>query len=1028
MSIRTSLLSRLAMQCPAAIQFRVVAPTHRQWVVPRRAGPLAVPHRGLLPVQPARSFAAASGRLPAQAVVWEDDLPYTIYTPAANADYWRQRPVAVTKRGIEIAAAFASYMMEGRLTNRGATKQELTNVQADKLRQLLTQLGPAFVKIGQAVSSRPDVAPPEFLRELEKLQDQIPPFCNDEAFAVIQTELGVPVSQAFSSISPQAVAAASLGQVYRAVRRDTGEAVAVKVQRPGVTASIALDVYILRQVLSLVRRWRKFNSDLPALLDEWASSLFRELDYRHEAANGTRFRELYGHLEGVYVPRMHAAMCTRKVLVMEWVEGERLRTAYSAAREGVAGGGQAAIGVPGGTSDDLRLVEVGVRCSLEQMLEDGFYHADPHPGNLLRTPDGKLAYLDFGMVGEVDATIRRGLMRATLHLVNREFEALADDFVTLGMLPKAEGEEKGEVTAALTSVFAEALKGGVSNLSFGELSGQLGRTMYNFQFQIPPFYTLLVRSLSVLEGIALASDPNYKVLGAAYPWVARRLLTDTTPELRSTLMSLLYKDGRFNFRRMESLISQAVRPTGRPQPRRNSGSAVQRGDALALLLSPEGEFVRGIVTEELAKGIDAAWRLAADTAVGTVRQELLSVSLDSREALGGGGVGAEWWQAVLLMGVAMAVIVGLKISAPQPATETGTVGSHMVLGLHTITSICRAVKVSLPALPAGATFGGLSGGSLLVHALAEALSELPRLSDERDQEQVDGITRLAAVLQVRVKGTSRRDSGKNGESTVGKRQQQGGDWFQDPAAAGRTGGGSPLESAFASLKTAGDILSWVVTEAETLAPAERAEALRLPISIGQAVASRAAARTIRWLLVGEAMFNSSANNASEAAAAAERAARTARAAGGSAGFSGASASSPSNAATAAANSGDASSTASPSTVSSSTVSPSPSTSASSSTAGSVAATPVGVSASVTSSSNASQGRRPATVMVPLSPTSSRPGSNVSNFRASGSPGSAVIVRPTGTIVTAATAVDADVAAAAAAADDRQPAEAGAKLR
>lgn len=151
MSIRTSLLSRLAMQCPAAIQFRVVAPTHRQWVVPRRAGPLAVPHRGL---QPARSFAAASGRLPAQAVVWEDDLPYTIYTPAANADYWRQRPVAVTKRGIEIAAAFASYMMEGRLTNRGATKQELTNVQADKLRQLLTQLGPAFVKIGQAVSSR----------------------------------------------------------------------------------------------------------------------------------------------------------------------------------------------------------------------------------------------------------------------------------------------------------------------------------------------------------------------------------------------------------------------------------------------------------------------------------------------------------------------------------------------------------------------------------------------------------------------------------------------------------------------------------------------------------------------------------------------------------------------------------------------------------------------------------------------------------------------------------------------------------
>ena len=230
------------------------------------------------------------------------------------------------------------------------------------------------------------------------------------------------------------------------------------------------------------------------------------------------------------------------------------------------------------------------------------------------------------MMGEVDEPIRQGLIRATLHLVNREYESLADDFVSLGMLPK--DSDKNEIVPALTSVFAEALAGGVNNLSFGSLSTDLGQTMYKFKFQIPSYYTLLVRSMSVLEGIALASDPNYKVLGAAYPWIARRLLTDQTPELRATLLSLLYKDGKFNFKRMESLLTQAARPTGRPQRRREDpeGSEPPRGDALALILSPQGDFVRGIVVEELSKGADAAWRVAADSLVDGVKGELTVAS------------------------------------------------------------------------------------------------------------------------------------------------------------------------------------------------------------------------------------------------------------------------------------------------------------------------------------------------------------------------------------------------------------------
>lgn len=197
-------------------------------------------------------------------------------------------------------------------------------------------------------------------------------------------------------------------------------------------------------------------------------------------------------------------------------------------------------------------------------------------------------------------------------------------------------------------IFDEALKDGVRNLNFGGLSTKLGTTMYKYKFRIPPYYTLLVRSLTILEGIALASDPNYKVLGAAYPWVARRLLTDTSPELRATLRRLLYDDsGMFRFDRMESLLEQAVRTP--PPPRKTRLRAAPRGQdhirgaaegsadagarstaasagALALLLSEEGEYLRGIMLDELAKGVDAAARMQLDEGARTVRAALASVA------------------------------------------------------------------------------------------------------------------------------------------------------------------------------------------------------------------------------------------------------------------------------------------------------------------------------------------------------------------------------------------------------------------
>ncbi|WPT15239.1 aarF domain-containing protein kinase [Picochlorum sp. SENEW3] len=667
----------------------------------------------------------------------EEELNFTEYKAEINSAYWETRPVAVTQRLVEVGASLGSWFATGSML--GESPQE----RASRLKRILTQLGPAYIKIGQAISSRPDVLSPVFLGELEKLQDRLPPFSTDEALKVIEEEYGKSPDKVFQSLSPEPVAAASLGQVYKGILYD-GTEVAVKVQRPGVAKSISLDVLVLRRLAIQVRAWRKLNTNLPLLIDEWAASLFKELDYRQEAQNGIKFKELYSHLDGVYVPKMYSELTTRRVLVMEWIDGERLSSATAGSRD---------------VLDDIRLVEVGVRCSLEQLLEYGFYHADPHPGNLLRTRDGKLAYLDFGMVGEVDEKIRRGLIRATLHLVNREYQSLADDFITLGMLP--EDSDKEKIVPALTGVFAEALAGGVNNLSFGDLSSNLGRTMYEFKFQIPSYYTLLVRSMSVLEGIALRSDPNYKVLASAYPWVARRLLTDTSSELRDTLLALLYKDGKLNFKRMQSLLTQSTRSTGLPQRPKGApeGSPPPRGDALALLLSPKANFIRDIVINELGKGTDAAWRVSVDSIVMGAYNELYSTMVSSGD--------------------------------PQ----------------------------SLPFL----------------RNILEFLTQIPKLSDDEDVEQIDGLQALVQTLQKTSAAQQASSSFSTGGETEAKEKTE-------------TSSRCTLEDQIQSFVS---FVEWSIKEAQTLDQEERLQAAKLPFDVAQNASNRIIARAVRWFFTEE---------------------------------------------------------------------------------------------------------------------------------------------------------------------------------
>jgi predicted unusual protein kinase regulating ubiquinone biosynthesis (AarF/ABC1/UbiB family) len=248
--------------------------------------------------------------------------------------------------------------------------------------------------------------------------------------------------------------------------------------------------------------------------------------------------------------------------------------------------------------DDM--VQVGVNCSLQQLLEHGFFHADPHPGNLLALPDGRLAYLDFGMMSEVTRESRTGLIQAVVHLVNRDFVALSSDFVRLGFLEEDVNLEP--IVPAFESVFGQALEMGVSRMDFKAVTDDLSGVMYRFPFRVPPYYALIIRSLVTLEGIALSVDPDFKILGAAYPYFARRLMEDPDPDLRRSLREMLFDGEEFRWQRLENLVSSASL-----QDQLDLEGLLDQ--VLGFLFSPKGGMLRQQLVDALVDRVDAlGWR------------------------------------------------------------------------------------------------------------------------------------------------------------------------------------------------------------------------------------------------------------------------------------------------------------------------------------------------------------------------------------------------------------------------------------
>ncbi|KAL8132002.1 hypothetical protein AgCh_007766 [Apium graveolens] len=406
----------------------------------------------------------------------------TIYSPEMLYTRYGSSPFKVLKRAFKILSGIGLFGFRVWVDQLQGKSDERRRLRAVQLRSVLTRLGPTFVKVGQGLSTRPDICPPEYLEELSELQDAIPTFPDDEALSCIERELGLPLESIYSSMSVTPIAAASLGQVYKAQLKYSGQIVAVKVQRPGIEETIGLDFYLIRGVGHLINKYVSIvTSDVVALIDEFASRVYQELNYVQEGQNAKRFRNLYADKADVLVPDIFWDYTGVKVLTMEWVEGVKLSEQDAIERQGL---------------NVLDLVNAGIQCSLRQLLEYGFFHADPHPGNLLATPDGKLAFLDFGMMSETPENARSAIIGHVVHLVNRDYEAMARDYYALDFV--SPDVDVSPIVPALENFFDNALNATVSELNFKTIVDGLGAVLYEYPFNGKTLWCLFINNLLIL--------------------------------------------------------------------------------------------------------------------------------------------------------------------------------------------------------------------------------------------------------------------------------------------------------------------------------------------------------------------------------------------------------------------------------------------------------------------------------------------------------------------------------------------------
>ncbi len=452
---------------------------------------------------------------------------------------------AVDRRAVDKLIRVARYFVF-----RGASESENKTKQVEKqaawLRESLISLGPTFIKIGQSLGTRADLLPLAYVKELSTLQDQVPAFPTAEAFARIEAELGRSLAEAYAEIDAEPVAAASLGQVYRA-RLHTGEEVAIKVQRPNLAATINFDLAILRRITDFLNRIPQVsdNADWSGMLHEFDETIHEEMDYVKEGHNADRFRENFKSWRVVHVPKIYWSHSTRRVLTMEFIRGTKVVDIDALKARRISA---------------VKVNRLLIRTYLKQLLEDGFFHADPHPGNLLVMDNGRLAFFDFGMTGRITPRLQSQMIDAFFHVVAKDVPGLAQDLINLNFLKPSVDPET--VRPVIEGLFQHYLNLKLGEVNFKELTYDLAEVMYEYPFRLPANFTYIMRALMTLEGIGIVTDPGFNFFDTAKPYAKEFMLRRESKQFRKLLLSKFTgrdAEGRIEWGKMWKLAKMAAK-------------------------------------------------------------------------------------------------------------------------------------------------------------------------------------------------------------------------------------------------------------------------------------------------------------------------------------------------------------------------------------------------------------------------------------------------------------------------------------
>ncbi len=511
---------------------------------------------------------------------------YSKYSPKEDLIWLILRPWILVPRVLYILLTLIFLLVRILFQGNSNSKSVQKNL-SKYLFDVITDLGPCFIKLGQALSTRPDLVRQDWLTELTNLQDNLPPFEHKIALKIIEDELGLPANELFDDFPDKPIASASLGIVYKAKTKNNNFC-AVKVQRPNLYFFIRRDIVILKILATTFGSFLPLNIGvgIGEIIDEFGKALFIEIDYEQEGKNALMFANFFKSNPNVFIPKLEKDFSSKRVITTSWIDGVKLRDREILEQNNL---------IP---SSYIRTCVIS---GLQQLFEYGYFHADPHPGNMFALKGGSLdygnlAYVDFGMMDTISNSDRLTLIKAIVHLINQEYLLMAKDFQKLGFLTKDQDLE--QLVEPLKEVLGGSFGAEVGSFNLKNVTDKFSKLMYSYPFRVPSRFALIIRAVVSQEGLALRLDPEFKILKIAYPYIAKKLLTDNSDEIVNILLEVLFDNkGRIQIDKLESLLNTLFKDTENI----NTNLIPVANAGLKLFVSEKGSEVRKNLLLSLVK-------------------------------------------------------------------------------------------------------------------------------------------------------------------------------------------------------------------------------------------------------------------------------------------------------------------------------------------------------------------------------------------------------------------------------------------